>query len=104
MPFVANNNVHEAKICWRITRRCNLHCPHCLAGDLSKYISEADTQTYFHFINIMAECGVTRIVFTGGEPLIRTDLLSILRRTQERGIMSQITTNALTITDARATE
>lgn len=104
MPFVANEDLHEPKICWRITRRCNLHCPHCLAGDLSIYTPEADTQTCLNFAKIMAECGVARVVFTGGEPLIREDLFSILRRIRELGMIAQVTTNALTITHTRATE
>jgi MoaA/NifB/PqqE/SkfB family radical SAM enzyme len=104
MPFVENENFHESKICWRITRRCNLHCPHCLAGDRSIYAPEADAQTCLHFVKAMAECNVTRIVFTGGEPLIRADIFAILRRIQDMGITSQITTNALSITAAKATE
>lgn len=104
MSFVANEAFHELKICWRITRRCHLHCPHCLAGDLSRYTPEVDTQTCFHFVNTMAECGVTRIVFTGGEPLIRADLFSILKRAQDVGIVSQVTTNALALTSSKAAE
>jgi MoaA/NifB/PqqE/SkfB family radical SAM enzyme len=104
MPFVTNEDFNESKICWRITRRCNLTCPHCLAGDLSMYRHELDTQTCLDFVTTMADCGVKRIVFTGGEPLIRTDLLTILRQVQNTGISSQVTTNALTMTDTKAIE
>lgn len=91
----------ERKLCWRVIRRCNLSCPHCLAGNLDLYSDEVDTGAGLRFVDCFAECGVTRVVFTGGEPLLRHDLFELLARAKRRGISTQITTNGLGLTSDR---
>lgn len=91
----------ERKLCWRVIRRCNLKCPHCLAGNLDLYSDEVDTAAAVRFVDYFGECEITRIVFTGGEPLIRHDLSELLARAKQRGISTQITTNGLGLTSSR---
>ena len=81
-------------VSWNLTYRCNLACEHCYldaggapAVDTENFAdrSELDTEGCFRVIDEIAafapEC-VT--ILTGGEPLLRRDILEIVRRASER--------------------
>jgi AdoMet-dependent heme synthase len=96
-------------ISWNLTYRCNLACEHCYldAGsaplvDTESFAdrSELDTDGCFKVIDDIAafapEC-VT--ILTGGEPLLRRDILEIVRRAAERGLWVVVGTNGVRITE-----
>jgi AdoMet-dependent heme synthase len=96
-------------ISWNLTYRCNLACEHCYldAGGtpLVKTENFADrselgTEECFGVIDDIAafapEC-VT--ILTGGEPLLRRDILEIVRRASERGLWVVVGTNGVRITE-----
>ncbi len=96
-------------ISWNLTYRCNLACEHCYldAGgrpqvDTENFAdrSELGTEECFRVVDEIAafapEC-VT--ILTGGEPLLRRDILEIVRRAAERGLWVVVGTNGVRITE-----
>ena len=96
-------------ISWNLTYRCNLACEHCYldAGGAPQVGSEnfADrselgTEECFKVIDEIAgfapEC---LTILTGGEPLLRRDILEIVQRAAERGLWVVVGTNGVRITE-----
>jgi len=96
-------------VSWNLTYRCNLACEHCYldAGGTPQVgtenfadRSELGTEECFKVIdeiaNFAPEC-VT--ILTGGEPLLRRDILEIVRRAAERELWVVIGTNGVRITE-----
>ncbi len=96
-------------ISWNLTYRCNLACEHCYldAGgspqvDTENFAdrSELGTEECFSVIDEIAafapEC---LTILTGGEPLLRRDILEIVRRAADRGLWVVVGTNGVRITE-----
>lgn len=78
---------------------CNITCVHCYIesspkNDRLAYLSLADVTTY---LDEIARDGLTtrQIAFTGGEPFMNPDLLSMLELCLSRGFSVLILTNAM---------
>jgi radical SAM protein with 4Fe4S-binding SPASM domain len=96
-------------VSWNLTYRCNLACEHCYLDAGPKPLvgtenfsdrSELGTEECFKVIEELAafapEC-VT--ILTGGEPLLRRDILEIVKRAAERGLWVVVGTNGVRITE-----
>ena len=96
-------------VSWNLTYRCNLACEHCYLDAGPKPLvgtenfadrSELGTEECFKVIDEIAgfapEC-VT--ILTGGEPLLRRDILEIVQRAAERGLWVVVGTNGVRITE-----
>ena len=88
-----------------LTRRCNLECAHCYldAGILNRgdsdELSTAEVKSLLD--DVAALDAGTLIVLTGGEPLLRRDLESIVRHGVEQGLPVVIGTNAMMLSERR---
>jgi radical SAM protein with 4Fe4S-binding SPASM domain len=95
-------------VSWNLTYRCNLACEHCYldAGGAARVEDEAfadrgemSTQECFKVIDDLAafapEC---LTILTGGEPLLRRDILDIVRHGAARGLFVVVGTNGVRIT------
>ncbi len=90
-----------------VTYKCNARCVFCNIPDgpmdvlpVSKYTPLSETLEHF---DILKTLGVRLIDFTGGEPLLRKDIATLLRAAKERGFRTQMTTNC-TLYPRRAQE
>jgi radical SAM protein with 4Fe4S-binding SPASM domain len=96
-------------ISWNLTYRCNLACEHCYLDAGPKPLvgtenfadrSELGTEECFRVIDEIAtfapEC---LTILTGGEPLLRRDILEIVRRAAERELWVVVGTNGVRITE-----
>src|SRR6187431_2929383 len=96
-------------VSWNLTYRCNLACEHCYLDAGGTPLvgtenfadrSELGTEDCFRVIDEIAafapEC-VT--ILTGGEPLLRRDILDIVRRASERGLWVVVGTNGVRISE-----
>ena len=96
-------------ISWNLTYRCNLACEHCyldagprpmVGSESFADRSELGTEECFKVIDEIAafapEC---LTILTGGEPLLRRDILEIVRRAAERGLWVVVGTNGVRITE-----
>jgi len=64
-----------------ITDRCNERCAYCLPHELQEWLPREEVLTYeetVRLIRIAADLGVTKIRVTGGEPLVRRDVVDFL--------------------------
>jgi len=77
-----------------LTSRCNLSCIYCHAEGEKDPDAEMSTEEIIEIMNVAAKFGIRSIKFTGGEPLIRPDILAILRAVPP-GIESSVTTNGI---------
>jgi len=88
-------------VLWDSTRRCNLRCLHCGASKES-YDNELGTQQVKDLIDELASLKVKTFAATGGEPLLRTDLLEIMAYADAKGLSTGIATNGYFLDLAKA--
>lgn len=86
-------------VVWNCTRRCNLKCLHCYtASDAGAAPDELDTAEARAMLDDLAEFGVPAVLFSGGEPLVREDLLDLVRYARDLGHRPTLSTNGTLIT------
>lgn len=82
-----------------VTQRCNLHCPYChREGQELKpndLVVEMTAAEIVRLVKIAISLGIRRIKLTGGEPLLRKDILEIVKGIAElKGLQDfSMTTN-----------
>ena len=92
-------------VVWNITRACNLNCIHCYARAKDHANEgEMDTEQGFSLLDDLANFGVPVILFSGGEPLVRPDLVELARYAVSKGMRAVISTNGTLIDKDKANE
>ncbi|MFH1050408.1 MAG: radical SAM protein [bacterium] len=76
-----------------VTDLCNLSCLYCYAETNSKARRKLKTGDIFNLIDDLANLGVLKIIFTGGEPLLHENIFEILRYTKSKKIDFSLFTN-----------
>ncbi|MEG0371376.1 MAG: GTP 3',8-cyclase MoaA [Clostridium sp.] len=85
-----------------LTERCNLRCIYCMPkGYVPKSESEISREEVNKIISALSTIGIKKVRFTGGEPLVRSDIVDIIKDTKKiDGICDiAITTNAVLLND-----
>ena len=92
-------------VVWNITRVCNLNCVHCYAhATKKKEEKELSHEQAIAVIDDLAEFGTPVILFSGGEPLLRPDLVDLAHYAVKKGMRAVISTNGTLITKEKAKE
>ena len=83
-----------------LNEQCNLRCIYCMPEEGIDFRSEdklLTTEEIFRLIKLTSKMGVSKIRFTGGEPLLRKDLSELVQFAHQcEGIESvHLTTNGL---------
>ena len=87
-------------VAWEITRTCNLFCAHCRAAAAhGPYPDELSTGECYRVIDAILEVGKPIIILSGGEPLMRDDILHIATYAVGRGLRVVMGTNGTLITE-----
>ncbi|HCJ67800.1 MAG TPA: radical SAM protein [Elusimicrobia bacterium] len=90
---------------WEMTTGCNLKCIHCHASAGRRRPDELTTEEGKKLIAEIAKIEEFRmLVFTGGEPLVRPDLFTLLAYGQSLGFNLMIATNGTLIDEKMAKE
>ena len=84
-----------------VTDRCNFRCPYCMPkarfGPGHRFLPRAealDAREIVRLAGVFASLGVTKIRLTGGEPLLRPDLVEIVEGIAKLGVPDiALTTN-----------
>ncbi len=78
-----------------LTYRCNLNCKMCSIVNLLPQEEELSTVQIFHIIDEAKAYGIKKVLFTGGEPLLRKDIYELCRYADKNRLQSIVTTNGL---------
>lgn len=63
-----------------VSQRCNLKCPYChREGETASPSTEMSVEEIIRIVRIALSLGISRVKLTGGEPLLRSDILEIVR-------------------------
>ena len=90
-------------VVWNITRRCNLACEHCYSdSDASPAPAELSTVEAKAVLEDLASFGVPAVLFSGGEPLMRPDVLDLIDTAGKLGLRTVLSTNGTLIDLATA--
>lgn len=90
---------------FEITQKCNLRCQHCYIdfSDAKKHRKpELKTHQVKKILKDLAKNGVLYLVFTGGEPFLRPDLLELCTYARKLKFDLRIFTNGTLISEAAA--
>ena len=84
-------------ISWNVTNDCNMYCRHCYrdAGAKAKY--ELNTAEGKELIDEIAKAGFKIMVFSGGEPLMRSDIYELVAYAKTKGLRPVFGTNGTLI-------
>jgi Fe-coproporphyrin III synthase len=92
-------------VVWNITRACNLKCIHCYAHATEKALEkELSTEQVKTVLDDLSVFGAPVVLFSGGEPLVRTDLTELASYAVDKGMRAVISTNGTLITKEKANE
>lgn len=87
-----------------LTDRCNLRCKYCMPEKGISKLKHDDIlslEEIYELIEIFAQLGITKIRFTGGEPLIRKGIVDLIQKVSSLKEIKEITmtTNGTLIKD-----
>lgn len=89
------------RVLWEITPYCNMNCKHCLFYENTKLDVEKELSTeevYKIIDNLAQEKKLTAIWLSGGEPLLRKDIVEVCKYISEHGIEPSLSTNGILLT------
>lgn len=77
--YIKYENIYKLTAHWSVTGKCNYRCRHCFMSCPDYKESDLSFDQCRNIIHQLAECGIRSVSLTGGEPLIRHDILDIIR-------------------------
>ncbi|HHT9125453.1 MAG TPA: 12,18-didecarboxysiroheme deacetylase [Candidatus Brocadiia bacterium] len=90
-------------VVWSVGQRCNLKCIHCYSQSKDiEYPDELTTKEAKAMLDDLAEFGAPVILFSGGEPIMRPDLLELIAYAKDKGLRAVISTNGTLISEEKA--
>jgi Fe-coproporphyrin III synthase len=104
-PAMTNEEPGRAPelVVWNLAGHCNLSCPHCFTSGASRPSArDVRTDEALRVLEELARTGVRRVVFGGGEPLLRPDLLVLCERTRVLGMRAELSSNGVLLDEAMA--
>ncbi|HON78635.1 MAG TPA: radical SAM protein [Spirochaetota bacterium] len=99
-PHMRQLDAGERKpiVVWSTTRTCNLRCVHCYTdSENTRYTGELTTDEGLALVDDLASFGIPSLLFSGGEPLMRKDLFTLIERASNKSIRPVISTNGTLI-------
>jgi cyclic pyranopterin phosphate synthase len=72
-----------------VTDRCNYKCVYCRTGNEGAQFAELKKEDYLRMIRVFVSLGIEKVRLTGGEPLLRKDLVDIVANLRQLSIMPE---------------
>lgn len=92
-------------VIWELTQACDLACVHCRACAIeNRSPFELSTEEGFRLLEEVRSFGDPLMVFTGGDPLKRPDLFSLLEKSVQLGLRTTVTPSATPLLTESAIE
>lgn len=97
-PFTLTDST--SRVLWEVTGKCNLNCRHCLYFNNQKKIApDLTIEQMTTILDDIAQDGQIKAIWiSGGEPLLRKDLIPFVQEISKRGITPSISTNGTMLT------
>lgn len=90
-------------VVWNCTRTCNLRCVHCYSNSFAqRYPDELTTAEAKAMIDDLVSYQVPALLFSGGEPLTRPDVLELMAYATGKGLRVTLSTNGTLIDRQKA--
>ncbi|GAB0057376.1 PqqA peptide cyclase [Candidatus Magnetaquicoccaceae bacterium FCR-1] len=90
-------------IVWNLLRRCNLTCAHCYAASADRpYSGELSFAECVRVLEDLRANGVSALILSGGEPLLRPDLFEIAAMAKGLGFYLGLSSNGTLMDPAMA--
>ncbi len=90
-------------VVYNCTNRCNLKCLHCYSSsDLSRCHGELTTAQAKQLLSQLTQVNCPVVLFSGGEPLLRSDLFELLAEAKRLKLRAVISSNGTLIDSAAA--
>ena len=94
--FFDENPVHPLFVHFECTYRCNMKCVFCNVWRKNIYENEATTQDFKQRLFECWDLGCSIVSFTGGEPLLRSDIGKLLEfSSRDVGLFTGLVTNGI---------
>lgn len=85
-----------------LTYRCPLQCPYCSNPlDFARQGVELDTEQWFKVMAQGRKMGAVQIGFSGGEPLVRQDLVDLIGEARRLGYYTNLITSGIGLTEQK---
>jgi 12,18-didecarboxysiroheme deacetylase len=91
-------------VVWNVTSCCNLTCTHCYASVGQNAGTELSTKDALAVLDDLAAFGCPVVLFSGGEPFVRPDILTLARHAVKKGLRVVFSTNGTLIDETLASE
>ncbi len=89
-----------------VTDRCNLRCGYCMPEETYVWLPRKELLRFeeiLHVVRALQPLGVSKVRLTGGEPLLRKDLVSLVEQLSSAGLEDlALTTNGLLLGEQAA--
>lgn len=85
-------------VSWNTTNECNLACRHCYRDAGARREEELDTAEALTLIDGIRAAGFRIMIFSGGEPLLREDIVELVRYAKSRGLVPVFGSNGTLLT------
>jgi MoaA/NifB/PqqE/SkfB family radical SAM enzyme len=95
--FVSNQPLEKKEIeiptaYLHVTNRCNLHCLGCYSDNDSRNIdSDLEFKDMIKVLNELERVGIKNLVISGGEPLLRKDIVDLMKYAKEKCEIERLT-------------
>jgi Fe-coproporphyrin III synthase len=90
-------------VVWNATKTCNLECKHCYAdAETRRFVGELTTEEAQGMIEDLAAMNIPALLISGGEPLVRPDILDLADYASSLGIRVTFSTNGTLIDKEKA--
>ena len=88
-----------------LTYKCPLQCPYCSNPmDFAKHSAELTTQQWLDVFQQGRDLGAVQLGFSGGEPLVRQDLVDLIHGANEMGYYTNLITSGVGLNEHKMAE
>lgn len=89
-------------ISWNTTNKCNMYCDHCYRESGEESAGELTTEQGKKLITEIKKAGFMIMIFSGGEPLMRPDIVELIAHARNEGLRPVIGSNGTLLTEELA--
>lgn len=96
-PRAASGDHRAPVVVWNCTRTCNLACRHCYSDSHARAYDQLTGDEAREMITDIARMGAPALLFSGGEPLVRRDVLALIAHARAEGLPVTLSSNGTLI-------